>query len=103
MPLIQEGGVAVVDEMIYGALSQYFSLLKKTGYYKYADVQKLLVLIFYRDFVFNDYRGLISREDYLVIERALNCLFGTTCLIPYPDYLKKNNYGNIQGNCIHGT
>ena len=79
MPLIQEGGVAVVDEMIYGALSQYFSLLKKKGYYKY---------IFYRDFVFNDYRGLISREDYLVIERALNCLFGTTCLIPYPDYLK---------------
>ena len=88
VPLILEGGVAVVDEMIYGALSQYFSLLKKTGYYKYADVQKLLVLIFYRDFVFNDYRGLISREDYLVIERALNCLFGTTCLIPYPDYLK---------------
>ena len=77
-----------MDEMIYGALSQYFSLLKKTGYYKYADVQKLLVLIFYRDFVFNDYRGLISREDYLIIERALNCLFGTTCLIPYPDYLK---------------
>lgn len=23
-----------------------------------------------------------------MIERALNCLFGSTCLIPYPDYLK---------------
>jgi hypothetical protein len=51
-------------------------------------MQKLLVLIFYRDFVYNDYRGLISKDDYLMIERALDCLYGSTCLIPYPDYLK---------------
>lgn len=24
----------------------------------------------------------------MTIERALNCLFGANCLIPYPDYLK---------------
>lgn len=77
-----------MDEMIYNALSQYFTALCKMGYYKYSDVKKLLVLIFYRDFVFNDYRGIISRSDYHLIERALNCLFGTSCLIPYPDYLK---------------
>jgi hypothetical protein len=46
------------------------------------------LLIFYRDFVFHDYRGLLSREDYLLIERALDCLWGSSCLIPYPDYLK---------------
>ena len=53
-----------------------------------AQAKKLLLLIFYRDFVYHDYRGLLSREDYLLIERALDCLWGSTCLIPYPDYLK---------------
>lgn len=77
-----------MDEMILNSLNQYYTVLKKMGYYKYADVKKLLILIFYRDFVFNDYRGLLTRADYMLIEKALNCLYGTTCLIPYPDYLK---------------
>ena len=49
---------------------------------------KLLVLSFFKDFVFQDYRGILTREDYCLIERALDCLYGTSCLIPYPDYLK---------------
>lgn len=77
-----------MDEMVYDALSKYFTTLEKVGYVPYSDVYKLLVLNFYKDFVFNDYRGLITKDDYLLIERALNCLYGTTCLIPYPDYLK---------------
>lgn len=54
----------------------------------YQDVQKLLILSFYKDFIFGDYRGLLSKEDYYLIEQALDCLYGSTCLIPYPDYLK---------------
>lgn len=77
-----------MDEYLYNSLSHYYKVLGKLGYYKYADVKKLLVLIFYNDFVYNDYRGLITRADYLLIEKALNCLFGTSCLTPYPDYLK---------------
>ena len=77
-----------MDEMIYNALTSYYHALEKLGYMSNSQAQKLLLLIFYRDFVFNDYRGLISKEDYQLIERALNCLYGTTCLIPYPDYLK---------------
>ena len=77
-----------MDEIIYNALTSYYNALEKLGYMSNSQAQKLLLLIFYRDFVFNDYRGLISKEDYQLIERALNCLYGTTCLIPYPDYLK---------------
>ena len=77
-----------MDEIIYNALGSYYNALEKKGYMSYANMQKLLLLIFYRDFVFHDYRGLLSREDYLLIERALDCLWGSTCLIPYPDYLK---------------
>ena len=77
-----------MGEMVYNALCQYFGVLHKTGYYKYADVKKLLVLIFYWNLVYHDYRGLLSKADYSLIEQALNCLYGSTCLIPYPDYLK---------------
>ena len=77
-----------MDKMVYRALCQYFRALSKLGYYKYKDVYKLLVLVFFKDFIYSDYRGLISRADYSTIEKALNCLYGTTCLIPYPDYLK---------------
>ena len=77
-----------MDEMIYSALMGYYKTLEKLGYYKYEDVFRLLLLCFYRDFVFNDYRGILTRKDYAEIEQALNCLYGTNCLIPYPDYLK---------------
>ena len=77
-----------MDEILYNSLSSYFHALEYKGYMPYTQMQKLLVLIFYRDFVYNDYRGLISKDDYLMIERALDCLYGSTCLIPYPDYLK---------------
>ena len=86
--LVELKDVVVMDEMVYEALSRYFGTLEKTGYMSYNNVNKLLVLNFYKDFVYNDYRGLITKEDYLLIEQALNCLYGTTCLIPYPDYLK---------------
>ncbi len=77
-----------MDEIIYNALCGYYDLLEKLGYASWNKMQKLLVLIFLRDFVFEDYRGLISKEDYHIIDKALACLFGSDCLIPYPDYLK---------------
>ena len=52
------------------------------------QISMVLVLIFYWNLVYHDYRGLLSKADYSLIEQALNCLYGSTCLIPYPDYLK---------------
>lgn len=77
-----------MDSIIYNAITGYYNVLSKLGYFRYEDVFRILVLCFFRDFVYNDFRGLLSREDYLEIEQALNCLYGTNCLIPYPDYLK---------------
>ena len=79
-----------MDSIIYNAIKGYYDILSKLGYFKYEDVFRILVLCFFRDFVYNDFRGLLSREDYLEIEKALSCLYGTNCLIPYPDYLKMN-------------
>lgn len=77
-----------MDNMVYQSLMSYFHALELKGYVPYPQVQKLLVLCFYRDFVFQDYRGILTKEDYHLIEQALDCLYGSTCLIPYPDYLK---------------
>lgn len=79
-----------MDEILFDAYQSYYNALEKLGYMPYSQSQKLLIMSFYRDFVFGDYRGLISKDDYLLIEKALNCLYGSTCLIPYPDYLKMN-------------
>lgn len=77
-----------MDRILYDSLRSYYHALELKGYMAHSHAEKLLVLIFYRDFVYHDYRGVLSREDYLLIERALDCLYGSTCLIPYPDYLK---------------
>ena len=77
-----------MDRIIYNALCSYYNALENTGYQSFKQSEKLLVLCFLRDFVYNDYRGLLNKDDYHLIEKALDCLYGSTCLIPYPDYLK---------------
>lgn len=77
-----------MDEFIYSALCRYYNALEKKGYMAISNAYKLLLLIFYRDFVYSDYRCTLSKNDYRLIEKALDCLYGITCLIPYPDYLK---------------
>ena len=77
-----------MDEILYEALVKYYHALELKGYMSASNSIKLLVLCFYRDFMFHDYRGLLSKDDYHLIERALDCIYGTSCLIPYPDYLK---------------
>lgn len=79
-----------MDEMIFNALTSYYNVLEKLGYMADSHLHKLLLLSFYRDFVFHDYRGLLDKCDYHLIEQALDCIYGSTCLIPYPDYLKMN-------------
>lgn len=77
-----------MDEILFEALSEYFHALELKGYMSKSHSMKLLVLSFYRDFVFKDYRGMLSKRDYCFIEKVLDCIYGTSCLIPYPDYLK---------------
>lgn len=77
-----------MGEILYEALSKYYHALELKGYMSKAHSIKLLILAFFWDFTYNDYRGILSKEDYCLIEKALDCIYGTSCLIPYPDYLK---------------
>ena len=77
-----------MDNIVYNSITKYYAALEKTGYMPYKNVLSLLLLCFFRDFVYQDFRGILNKSDYGIIEKALNCLFGSNCLIPYPDYLK---------------
>lgn len=73
---------------VYDTYSNYFNALKKTGHISIKTVKSLLVLEFIYNLMYNDYRGYVSREDYHTIEKMLNCLYGSNCLMSYPNYLK---------------
>lgn len=70
-------------------LDNYFTILTKIGYVKDGEVFKLLVYMFIILHVLNgEFQYYVSEEDYKNIYKALNCLWGTTCLIPYPTWKK---------------
>lgn len=77
-----------MGDILLEALTKYYHALEVKGYMSKVHSEKLLIMAFYWDFMYNDYRALLSKKDYCLIERALDCIYGTSCLIPYPDYLK---------------
>lgn len=84
-----------MDDIIYNSLISYFKTLSVYGYKSYDDVYKILYLICVRDFVYNDYKGYITQDDYREIERSLYGVFGTTCLIPYPEFCKNKSMNKL--------
>lgn len=75
-----------MDEITFEAVNKYFTHLSNVGYFSQSNIDKLLLLTFIQEMIDNDFRGLISEEDYDYINKALYCLYGSSCLIPYPDY-----------------
>lgn len=88
-----------MDKIVYEALSRYIHALQVFGYKKYKDVDSLLVLIFIREFLYEDFFDYVTSEDYKEISKLLYHLFGTNCLIPFPKYKEmatdKLGYGKI--------
>lgn len=82
-------GVMVND--VYNSIVKYFNNLANTGYRKQSDVNRLFLYSEIQELLNNDFRGLISEEDYKDISKALYCLYGSTCLIPYPNYFNTKN------------
>ena len=80
-----------MDKVLNESLTRYFKVLSKLGYMSYSEVDKLLVLIFIYDLLESDCKSFITEGEYRIIDNALYCLYGSTCLIPYPEYLTMNN------------
>lgn len=84
-----------MDNVVYESIKRYFTSLSMFGYKSYNDTYKLLYIISIRDFIYNDFRGLITEDDYRIIERSLYNVFGTTCLLPYPQFCKSKGMNNL--------
>ena len=73
------------------SMYKYFNTLSNIGYVKQKSVDKLLLLVLIQEVIDNDFRGLINERDYNDIVQALYCLYGSDCLMPYPDYYNNKN------------
>lgn len=76
-----------LDNIAYTSISNYFQALSTFGYKGYKEVNKLLVLLFIEELLRSSLNIYISEEDYKAITNTLYCLFGSTCLIPYPEFI----------------
>ena len=52
-----------MGEILFEALSKYYHALEIRGYMSKAHSDKLLVMAFYWEFMYNDYRALLSKSD----------------------------------------
>lgn len=74
-------------DICYNSLNRYFDSLINRGYVSLREENKVLALITIEEMVNCDFRGDINKEDYDKISNALYSLFGTSCLIPFPEYI----------------
>lgn len=83
--------VGAMVNNVYNSINSYFNHLGNVGYQKQSDVNKLILYTFIQDLLDKDFRGYVNEKDYGIINRVLYCLYGSTCLIPYPDYYNSKN------------
>ena len=86
--------VVVMDNLLYESCLRYFTSLANYGFRSEKDVKKLLLYVYIQELV-NTTSIAIPEEDYKHLENALYCLYGTTCLIPYPNYCERPMYAHL--------
>lgn len=85
-----------MDDVLYESCLRYFTSLANFGYRNDNDVKKLLFYVFIQELV-NDTPEIIPEPDYKLLEEALYSIYGTTCLMPYPDYCADPLFRHLGG------
>ena len=75
-----------MNQYINTSLQLYFKSLVTYGYSKESVTRKLIVLIFLQEMLDGAFMTLMPEEDYRDIQRLLSCMYGSDCLLPYPQY-----------------
>ena len=70
-------------------LNEYFANLGQTGYLRYDTVVKILGLLLVDSFLNTDLNTYVTEEDYNIMAKFLYCLYGSNCLMPYPQFYKE--------------
>jgi hypothetical protein len=82
------------------AIERYFTALSQFGYKNYEEVAKLIALIFIEEVLTEDFIDLITEEDYRAMMDAMYCLSGSTCLIPYPEFINNDTLFHPIGDIL---
>lgn len=77
-----------VTNDVFSTVNRYFHTISNLGYKKDKDVNRLIIYLFLEEFLCGPMSQFITEKDYNTIDKALYCLYGTSCMIPYPDYKK---------------
>ena len=90
-----------ITNISFEALQRYFHTLSVLGYKSYNDVGKMLLLLYIEEILTGEMSFYVTEEDLRTISDALNCLYGSTCLIDYPCIPNNNDIIHpIRGNII---
>lgn len=73
---------------VFNAITRYFHTLHNLGYKKDRDVNNLLIYIYIEELLYGRMSEYVTEKDYNNINKVLYCLYGTSCMFPYPDYRK---------------
>lgn len=76
-----------VADYLLKSVTQYFNTLRQLGYSKYDNVHKLIIFLYIEEMLSGPMSLFITEEDYNTITKCMYCMFGTSCLLPYPEYL----------------
>lgn len=74
---------------------RYFTSLSKLGKRDYTEVYKLLVYDLIVSLLEGPMSSYVTESDYIAMQELLYCLYGTTCLIPYPEYVTEDDRNKL--------
>lgn len=93
-----------ISNQVFDSMGAYFNTLTQLGYKKQSDLDKLIIYNFIEEMLTGDMRFYITESDYRSIEQALSCLYGSSCLIPYPQYINDDYlFGHIDNGGLVST
>lgn len=73
------------------SLGRYFKTLVHYGYVKLTNLDKLLVLTYVEEILTDRFQVDVSEQEYQEMSKALMCIIGSNCLIPYAQYANREN------------
>lgn len=79
----------VISQQALDSLNKYFKTLESTGYMSYRNVYDLLGLLLVDSFLNTELSEFVTEEDYNIISKFLYCIYGRSCLIPYPQFIRE--------------
>lgn len=75
-----------MNNLAHVSITNYFNALASSGYKSDKETYKLLVLLFINELLDSSFSLYITEEDYKTIDNVLNCIYGSSCLIPFPQH-----------------